>query len=369
MRFSVLDGWRGVCALVVALHHLHADSHLFPLPFLRHSWMFVDFFFVLSGFVIAHAYGKRLAGWPDMGRFVRRRFARLWPLHAAVLGAMVALEGAKALAMSQAGIAANNPPFSGETSWPAVASNLLLIHALGLHDMATWNFPSWSISTEFNTYLLFGLVGLAGLARRGSILLAVSLAGFGVVAVFSREYLHTIEDFSLFRCIYGFFLGALVHHLVHPRLGWRLPGAGLLEAGVVVLVAVFITAVDREPPSLAAPLVFAAVVAVFAFEQGPLSRLLNCGAAQALGRWSYSIYMIHTLMLVALGRAVNMAEKLLYTPFTAPFEVNGQTRVLLVLIGPWGGDALALVYLAAVVGLSALTYRWVEMPGRRLGGR
>ncbi|MBI2236521.1 MAG: acyltransferase [Magnetospirillum sp.] len=370
MRFSVLDGWRGVCALVVALHHLHADSHLFPLPFLRHSWMFVDFFFVLSGFVIAHAYGKRLTGPAELGRFVRRRFARLWPLHAAVLAAMVALEGAKALAMSQAGIVAHNPPFSGETSWPAVASNLALVHALGLHDVATWNFPSWSISTEFNTYILFGLVALAGLARRGPILLAVSVAGFAVVAAFSREYLHTIEDFSLFRCVYGFFLGALVHHLVTPRLGWRLPAAGLLEASVVGLVVAFIAAVDREPPSLAAPLVFAAVVAVFAFEQGFLSRLLAGGPAQALGQWSYSIYMIHTLLLVALGRAVNLAEKLLHASFTAPIEVNGQTRVLLVLNGPWGGDALALTYLATVVGLSALTYRWVEMPGRRwLGPR
>ena len=365
MRFSVLDGWRGVCALVVALHHLHAESHLFPLPFLRHSWMFVDFFFVLSGFVIAQAYGKRLGDRRQFGRFVRRRFARLWPLHAAVLAAMVALEAAKAIAMSQAGLGANNPPFSGETSWPAVLTNLALVHALGLHDMATWNFPSWSISTEFFTYLLFGLVAVAGLAGRGTVLLAAALAGLAVVAAFSREYLHTIEDFSLFRCVYGFFLGALVHRLVMPRLGWRLPAAGLLELGAVTLVVTFITTVDRDPPSLAAPVVFAMVVAVFAFEQGFLSRLLAARPIQALGAWSYSIYMVHTLLLVALGRGVNLAEKLLQLRLTAPIEVNGQTRSLLVLGGPWAGDILALVYLAAVVGVAALTWRWIEMPGRR----
>jgi peptidoglycan/LPS O-acetylase OafA/YrhL len=60
-RFIALDSWRGIAACLVALFHLEAYSHLVyshlnAAPFLRNSWLFVDFFFVLSGFVIAANY-------------------------------------------------------------------------------------------------------------------------------------------------------------------------------------------------------------------------------------------------------------------------------------------------------------------------
>src|SRR5438034_2977454 len=60
-RFVVLDGWRGVCALLVAAYHFHPNSHIHDWTFLRHGYMVVDFFFDLSGFVLAHAYRSRLS--------------------------------------------------------------------------------------------------------------------------------------------------------------------------------------------------------------------------------------------------------------------------------------------------------------------
>ena len=60
-RFTALDGWRGICALLVALYHFHATSHVEQLGLVRNAYLFVDFFFVLSGFVITYAYADRLA--------------------------------------------------------------------------------------------------------------------------------------------------------------------------------------------------------------------------------------------------------------------------------------------------------------------
>jgi peptidoglycan/LPS O-acetylase OafA/YrhL len=48
-RFAALDGWRGVCAVLVALHHFSANGTIAALPLIRNAWLFVDFFFVLSG--------------------------------------------------------------------------------------------------------------------------------------------------------------------------------------------------------------------------------------------------------------------------------------------------------------------------------
>src|ERR1700743_2555768 len=91
-RFRALDGWRGLCALLVAAHHIAAPGCLYWQPLIRNAWLFVDFFFVLSGFVIAHAYGDRLEKTPQIKDFVLRRIGRLWPLHVAVLLGFVALE-------------------------------------------------------------------------------------------------------------------------------------------------------------------------------------------------------------------------------------------------------------------------------------
>ena len=84
-RLQVLDAQRGLCALFVALFHARGLSHFSGLSFVQGSWLFVDFFFVLSGFVIALVYLDEIDGVPALVGFVIRRFGRLWPLHAFVL--------------------------------------------------------------------------------------------------------------------------------------------------------------------------------------------------------------------------------------------------------------------------------------------
>lgn len=368
MRYRALDGWRGICAVLVAVHHFHVNSHLYDVPLIGNGYLFVDFFFVLSGFVICHAWGARIRRPPDFRLFMARRFARVWPLHAVVLALFVMVEAAKAAALSASALTAENAPFSGDTMPQAIATNLLLVHALGLHDRATWNYPSWSISTEFYTYAFFGLLCLAGLARRLAPVAVMAAAGAAVVAAFSREWLHTIADFGFFRCIYGFFIGCAVHHLV-TRRKWR-PGGSLAEAAVVAVVAAVVSASPKAAPlSMAAPLVFGLAVAVFAAERGVLSRLLLTTPVQALGTWSYSIYLVHSLLLVVVGRTVTVLERGAGLALTETVVVNGQARPLLDLGGVWGGDLAVLAFIAALVAVSALAWRWVERPGQALVNR
>src|SRR5690606_39116617 len=114
-RFAALDGLRGISAVAVAFFHLPLAFHLFGSPLVREAYIFVDFFFVLSGFVIAHAYGARLTGGAELGDFLVRRIGRLWPLHLATLGALVALEAIRYLLAARFGFEVR-PPFAGETS-------------------------------------------------------------------------------------------------------------------------------------------------------------------------------------------------------------------------------------------------------------
>ncbi|RZJ36784.1 MAG: acyltransferase, partial [Brevundimonas sp.] len=91
-RFEALDSLRGVCAILVVLFHMPVAAHWRDWGLIQHSYLFVDYFFVLSGFVIAHAYSQRLKTPTDAGRFMVRRLGRVWPLHVLMLAAFIGLE-------------------------------------------------------------------------------------------------------------------------------------------------------------------------------------------------------------------------------------------------------------------------------------
>ena len=126
----------------------------------------VDFFFALSGFVIALNYQERLSSFDDVVTFQRRRFFRLYPLHVLMLALFIGIEIAKYAAENIAGLAANNPAFSTNDA-NAFFSHLFLMQGL-FGDGLTWNHPSWSVSTEFFTYIIFAVLTLTLAKRRGA---------------------------------------------------------------------------------------------------------------------------------------------------------------------------------------------------------
>ena len=100
---------------------------------------------------------------------------------------------------------------------------------------------------------------------------------------------------------------------------------------------------------------FAWMVLVYASDGGPVSRILHRPFPQLLGRISYSIYMTHYAIVILIKTAMTL--------FTDLVVQIGDSAVI---GGPrWLGDGLTLAYLALVVGVSCLTYQWIEDPGRR----
>jgi peptidoglycan/LPS O-acetylase OafA/YrhL len=366
LRFHALDSWRGLCAVLVALLHYHATWHLYEFPLIRNSYLFVDFFFVLSGFVIAHAYGERIGDPADFGRFVALRFGRLWPLHATVLRLFMVVEIVALVLEPWLGGAYPRPPFTESRSPFAILTNILLVHSLGFHADVTWNFPSWSISVEFYTYLVFATV-LVMLPRfRAVAALALVLFGVAVLAMVRPGSMDVTVDYGLFRCLAGFFLGCLTfraYRVASSRLGGVLRGADLAEAICTVLVLSFIAAAGTGPLSFLAPLVFTATVFIFAFEGGAVSRFMKNPTLLRLGALSYSIYMVHAFVLLILENSTAVVGKALGARLETGRIIKGRVVDLLDFGSPWIMDGVALVYLAAVIALASVTYRYVEVPG------
>ena len=245
-EIRALTGLRGIAACYVVLYHFHGmsapDGPVGNL--IRHGYIAVDLFFVLSGFVMALTYAElfRSSTAPRAyAIFLTRRFARIYPLHACVT---VLLFAASALALSHTAL-----PDSPKL---LLASNLLMIQAWGLRPAST--FPPGPSGTEWAVYLAFPflagitlfsparvacVLAIAGMAGIVAIAFSPSTSGpyirYGPLDVFAADTL-----LPLGRCLCEFTLGLLCFRLEsrasvlpdRPR-GWLLAGITL---GIALLL-------------------------------------------------------------------------------------------------------------------------------------
>jgi peptidoglycan/LPS O-acetylase OafA/YrhL len=365
LRFAALDGWRGTAALVVCLYHLGVLGTFYDVSLVRNGGYFVEFFFVLSGFVLAHAYASALRDRISLAAFIVRRVGRLWPLHAFTLGLLVAYEVVKWSALRYADLRAGAGAFVGETGLYALALNTFLLHGLGTFPMPTWNVPSWSISAEFFTYLLFGWIcfrvyGRLSLAALAIALMAGALAAF-LLQVQGAAWLRAAFPI----CVCNFFLGVAAYGAFRQiRSRVRLPWA-YLEIVALLLIGLAFEFAWLHELVIVLPLLFAAIIIVFAFEEGQVSRVLCTGVFQQLGKISYSIYLVHFVILTGLNGGSRVLEQILHRKLRIGMDVAGRP-VDVLAVGPlWAGDLVALCYIAAVVGVATATYHFVERPWQK----
>ena len=162
-HYELLDGLRGVAALLVVFYHIFEGFSFAaggaPITVINHGYLAVDFFFILSGFVIGYAYDDRLGRTMSLGNFFKRRLIRLHPM--IVLGAVL---GAVSYALQ------------GCEQWDGthVAASMIMLALLcalffipaapgaaydvrGNAEMFPLNGPSWSLFFEYIGNLLYAL--------------------------------------------------------------------------------------------------------------------------------------------------------------------------------------------------------------------
>ena len=378
LALGAVNGWRGPGAICIAIGHFGITTDAFSVGRLEPLRLLVDMFFVFSGFVIAQAYAERLRHPSAFPEYVIRRFGRIWPVQAATLAVLVVYELMKLVVATKTGYAFSSPPFSsqGNNIIGAIPTNLLLLQSLDLHDRETWNFPSWSLSVEFATYVLFAAFCLlrpvarrllTGLAIIASLTILMFVAPYGMRSTF---------DYGIFRCIAGFLVGTLCYDVAARRPLPRLPCPTLVEFATVALLGAWLYASSGTVAVFAAPLVFSLLIIVFIGERGAISRLLLTRPAQMIANLSFAIYMTHAVVLMVLLAAAHAmagatGQRWFVTTVNPIVGHPGAHSLIQVLHLPTTALSFGVggVYLGCVMVASAVAYNVVEVPGRAFFNR
>jgi peptidoglycan/LPS O-acetylase OafA/YrhL len=279
-----------------------------------------------------------------------------------MLGLFVLLESAKMVAQQKFGIVAGQPPFTGADTADTLLANIFLLQGLHVLPRLTWNTPSWSISCEFLAYVLFSALVLTGLARHRLFppVAAVTAATLYAGVAYGWGTLDVTYDWGILRCVAGFLLGMVIYRARDDiqSINWQ----GLAGAGEVVLLILLIATLSFASGAtlVMSVAVFVGLVALLQFDHGPIAWILMSRPAQFLGRVSYSIYMVHLVLLICMSIIVKRL-------FGVTVAINPATQSPTFAIGLWPGDLLAFAAVVCVLATASVTYAVIEAPARRFG--
>ena len=193
-------------------------------------YLMVDFFFILSGFIMYHVYGKMFSDKVDKSSFKKftiARFARVYPLHFLTLFYCIVL-----FFVSGRLNIPENPVIQVANSPYSIMTNLFLLHSMNFHNWFSWNHASWSISTEWWAYMVFPFL-VAPFTRlkktSKAIVALICFAGYLCITYFiiplvtvpkeisfvkvdpSQLSINVAYQYGYLRCLCGFILGMVVY--------------------------------------------------------------------------------------------------------------------------------------------------------------
>ena len=274
----------------------HAPDYFRTTPFFE-SYLAVDFFFVLSGFILAHAYGAKLrAGDIGVWEFTKIRIVRLFPLYllAHMIVSAFAVQSIGQEGLTHA-VVIKSIVF-GMFMLPTPSAN----NASALFPL---NGPAWSLFFEMVVNIVFAFISTRKSSRRlilavvtlsaGSMIVAVyfRLLGFGTRAgVFDSGFYWSTFGVGIIRVMYSFFLGTIVYEIWCYRPSPRVPA--LVPALALILVLAAYPAPTMLPTYDLLAVLFAFPLLIWIAASADVSRGIIFRACSLLGLSSYAVYVL-----------------------------------------------------------------------------
>ena len=365
-QIGALTSLRGIAATVVVILHFAYST----LPeagvilsrhtrFFRDGYLFVDLFFILSGFIMTHVYLESFlmgVNKANYWTYLRARFARIYPLHLFTLGILVGLELLKSFLP-------NFQAFTGNFNLTALVANVLMLQAFDFNCLpllwckSTWNEPAWSISVEFLIYCIFPFILFALLKTKPKtdwIIYLVTLVLLLVLIRFTRGTLESIIGIpSIARCGLECVIGIITYKAYQWTNHQSNFNFKLLQIGSTVLVIGLMHKWIRSRVFfdwITLPAFSLLIFSLASTTNGFISKILNSSPLLYLGTISYSIYMVHWCL-------IQFIETFWLYKFQVPFGTDFDRASCLLALG-----LFTPISLIAAAG----TYHFVEVPMRHL---
>jgi len=349
-----LESLRGFAAISVAFYHFRVNSH-FQNEFFLNAWLMVDFFFVLSGFVIALNYQSKISSLSHFQTFQYKRFLRLYPLHLIMLTAFLFLELIKYFIEINYDLVGTTPAFS-LNNFSSFALNFLLLQNWFLEDL-TYNVPSWSISAEFYTYAIFGCISLAFKNSVFRVIFSSIILILISGLILLNIGMGTDNIAGPIRCIFSFFIGVITFNL-YNRYNLREKISSSFFSVLMFVLCIFLVALlgkDKYGIVILMPIFFSItlLVTLATKESTILIRALSHPKFVYLGTISYGIYMIHFFIWWCIRQFL-----ILFLNVEDYLDENGMTYID--FENKYFADFLSLGGIAIIIFMSHLSYKYIE---------
>jgi peptidoglycan/LPS O-acetylase OafA/YrhL len=357
---SNLTPLRAAAAIWVVVFHFSEIAAKFVSTertlLLTKGYLMVDLFFIMSGFIIMHVYRQSFQSgisWNHFRRFIVARFARVYPLHFFTLLILILL-------------VASGGAWNPVDSVAAIPTNLLLLHSFGIHEIFTWNVPSWSISAEWWAYMAFPLLAFFIYRKKGVAIFLLSLliilAYVAIMIWLPRVNLidpthpHPVNldvtfDYGYLRGLAGFSFGMLVYEAFENGLLKELFQKDI--TALVIIIGILVSMHFGLNDGIIV-ILFAVLVYAFSLNQGRLHLICNNRLAQYLGKISYSIYLTQVFAMLPVFMGVKLPGLVYVENFRGPATTSF-----------WIGTGYCLINILIVIGISSLTYYKIEKPCRK----
>lgn len=358
-HYELLDGLRGVAALLVICYHIFEGFATSPLDqHFNHGYMAVDFFFILSGFVIGYAYDDRWKTTLTLKGFFKRRLVRLHPM--VIMGALL---GAVSYCI-QGSVKWDGTQVPFTMVLIALLLNLFLLPVVpgtgadvrGNNEMYPLNGPSWSLFFEYIGNILYALFIRKFSTRALTLLVIAAAAGLASFGIFNLSgYGHlgvgwSMIDYNLLggflRLMFSFSVGLLMSRIFKPA---KVKGAFWICSAVLAVLFTMphLGGADRLwinglYESVCAIMIFPALVWLGA--SGKTTDKVTSTVCKFLGDISYPLYVVHyPLMYLFYWWLWSGEEKI---PFSQAWPV-------------------AVVVIVASIILAYLCLRFYDIPLRK----
>ena len=287
--------------MVVFFHYSSSflPDFIFNNFFIRESWSFVDFFFVLSGYVIVFNY-KNINNIDHLWIYIKKRFIRLYPLLFFTTTVFFFFIFVSNLFLSQY----VSDPKEIKTLLLETCNSLFLLNSTPLFgDVTGMNYPSWSVSSEFISYLLFGVLSLYFVCKRYYISLIVIFISFILFSYIECNLI--FGNWRFLRGLIGFNTGVCIYYLSIRKFNIN----NNIEYFIPILIIIyfyFFYSYDFEYKIILdlilRPLMFGLVILIFLKTNNFISKILDTKSLNFLGKISYSIYLNHAIIIIIIPR-------------------------------------------------------------------